>query len=69
MTETGQHMKKAIVLRTVLAIIAMAGLFLIVRARAARTESCKETMDACSKQENGSKMIWENLSEQFFSSF
>jgi hypothetical protein len=30
---------------------------------------CKESMDAsCNKKESADKMIWENLSQQFFSS-
>jgi hypothetical protein len=36
---------------------------------AERESSCKENMDCCKKKNGGSeKMVWENLSHQFFSS-
>jgi len=37
---------------------------------ASKNVPCKESMDAsCRKKEGADKMIWENLSQQFFSSF
>lgn len=65
-------MRKKNFTRTLLAIIAITGIFLVYRAVAARPAGdspCKESLDACSgKKEGGGKMIWENLSQQFFSS-
>ncbi|MET0393766.1 MAG: hypothetical protein ABW019_11530 [Chitinophagaceae bacterium] len=64
-------MKKAGIIRIVVAIMAITALLLVVRSRAAgpaKEDVCKESMDACPRQEGG-KMIWEGLSEQFFSSF
>jgi hypothetical protein len=29
--------------------------------------SCKESLEDCNKQEKNGKMVWENLSQQFFS--
>jgi hypothetical protein len=70
MTETGQRMKKTYIIRTALVIIAITGLFLVVRSRAThpKADSCKESLDACSRKDGSGKMIWENLSQQFFSS-
>ena len=65
-------MKKIAIIRTALAVIAITGLLLVVRSRAAgpvKDEACKESMDACSRQEGDGKMIWESLSGQFFSTF
>jgi len=34
-----------------------------------RENACKESMDCCKKKNGGAeKMVWENLSHQFFSS-
>lgn len=63
--------------RNIAKIVILAGLALVVflgvkaeNARKAEVE-CTETMEECCKKEEeaqGKKMIWESLSQQFFSS-
>lgn len=63
-------MKKTGLIRIIVAIIAITGLLLVARSRAAGPDDvCKESMDASPRQETDGKMIWEGLSEQFYSSF
>jgi hypothetical protein len=33
----------------------------------AADSACKESLESCPRQLDGGKMIWENLSHQFFS--
>lgn len=65
-------MKKKAILRTILVVVAITGMLLVVRSRAAapaREDAGRESLDACSRQESDGKMPWESLSGQFFSSF
>jgi len=53
-------------------VAAIAATFLVLQSStpASKNVPCKESMDAsCNKKESADKMIWENLSQQFFSSF
>jgi hypothetical protein len=53
-------------------VAAIAATFLVLQSSTTTSKNvpCKESMDAsCSKREGADKMIWENLSQQFFSSF
>ncbi|HKO81864.1 MAG TPA: hypothetical protein VJU78_15770 [Chitinophagaceae bacterium] len=56
-----------------LSVLAIAGAFLVLQSSTPTSKNapCKESMDAssCNKKESADKMIWENLSQQFFSSF
>lgn len=64
-------MRKNAIFPVLLVIIALAVMLLAFRSRATRPDkegSSKETLDACSGKKEGGKMIWENLSQQFFSS-
>jgi hypothetical protein len=62
--------KKAIIGTLILAFI-LAGIFLAFQSSGSngKGSSTKESMDAsCQKKDKDGKMIWENLSQQFFSS-
>lgn len=53
-------------------VVTIAATFLILQSSttASKNVPCKESMDAsCKKKGGADKMIWENLSQQFFSSF
>jgi hypothetical protein len=48
--------------------ISLAGMFFVLRSSASsKPVSGQESMETCQKSDG--KMIWENLSHQFFSSF
>jgi hypothetical protein len=55
----------------VIIAISLAGMFLLLRSSASsdKASSGKESLETCQKQKKAGKMIWENLSHQFFSSF
>jgi hypothetical protein len=74
--ETDQHtlkMKNKSFTQIILGCLAITGAFLLLRfatGGSTANASCKESMETCChKDDGGSKMIWENLSHQFFSSF
>jgi hypothetical protein len=70
-TWPNMRLKHTIQLFFTIAII-IAATFLVLQSStpASKNVPCKESMDAsCSKKEGADKMIWENLSQQFFSSF
>ncbi|HZI54709.1 MAG TPA: hypothetical protein VFD56_13430 [Chitinophagaceae bacterium] len=61
-------MQKRTIIGTLILIIAIAGSFLVFQSSAqtdSRSEGAKESPSP--KKEKDSKMIWENLSHQFFS--
>jgi hypothetical protein len=64
-------MRKRYIIRTLFLLLAVTATFLAFSALkphpAAPDSSCKESLEGCPKQQNGGKMIWENLSHQFFS--
>jgi hypothetical protein len=65
------HMQKKTIITTLLLTFTLAGIFLVFQSsgRAGMDSSNKESMDtSCQKKGNDGKMIWENLSHQFFSS-
>ena len=61
-------MQKRAIIGTLILIIAIAGSFLVFQSSVqaeSRSKGAKES--SCPKEEKDSKMIWENLSHQFFS--
>jgi hypothetical protein len=65
------HMRNKTIIGTLLLALVLAGIVLVFQSskRAGANSSNKESMDAsCQKKGNDGKMIWENLSHQFFSS-
>jgi hypothetical protein len=64
-------MQKKTIIGTLLLAFTLAGIVLVFQSskHAGLDSSNKESMDAsCQKKGNDGKMIWENLSHQFFSS-
>ncbi|MEP7373332.1 MAG: hypothetical protein ABI675_08040 [Chitinophagaceae bacterium] len=64
-------MRKKTIIGTLLLAFTLAGIVLVFQSskRAGTESSNKECLDAsCQKKGNDGKMIWENLSHQFFSS-
>jgi hypothetical protein len=65
------NMRNKTIIGTFLLAFTLAVTFLVFQSslRAGKDSSNKESMDrSCQKKENNGKMIWENLSHQFFSS-
>jgi hypothetical protein len=65
-------MRSRYTIHFLLTLIAIVGAFLVLRSSnaVAAEVPCKESMDAsCEKKSSSDKMIWENLSQQFFSTF
>ncbi|HKZ65286.1 MAG TPA: hypothetical protein VJ111_02970, partial [Chitinophagaceae bacterium] len=62
------RLKHTIPLFFLVAAIAVTFLVLQSSTPVSKDDSCKESMDAsCNKKKAADKMIWENLSQQFFS--
>lgn len=64
-------MRNKTIIGTLILAITLAVTFLVFQSSmpAGKESSIKESMDkSCQKNENDGKMIWENLSHQFFSS-
>jgi len=62
------YMQKKAIIGTLILIIAIAGSFLVFQSSIqpeSRVKGAKESI--CPKKEKDNKMIWENLSYQFFS--
>lgn len=65
------HMRKKTIIGSLLLAITLAGIFMVFQSSAGTgtVAPTKESMDAsCQKKPEEGKMIWENLSQQFFSS-
>jgi hypothetical protein len=63
-------MRKQRLITLLLVAIALAGTLLVFASSAyVAGRSCKEKLEMPGKEENSGKMIWENLSHQFFSTF
>jgi len=63
-------MRKGNILRLIILVLILTGAFFALQSSASsKSNSGKECMEACEKQDGSGKMIWENLSHQFFSSF
>jgi hypothetical protein len=63
-------MRKRNILRTLFLLLAITATFLAFSTmldKPAADNACKESLESCPKQLDGGKMIWENLSHQFFS--
>lgn len=72
MWETWPNMRLKHTIQLFLTVAVIAATFLVLQSStpASKNVPCKESMDAsCRKKEGAYKMIWENLSQQFFSSF
>jgi len=66
------NMRNKTIIGTLLLAFTLTVTFLVFQSsvRAGKDSSNKESLDrSCQKKENNGKMIWENLSHQFFSSF
>jgi len=66
-------MTKKYTIRLIFLAIAMGGVFLVLQSSSSPKAANKpvpaqETLDGSCKKESADKMIWENLSHQFFSS-
>ncbi|MFC0776088.1 hypothetical protein [Terrimonas alba] len=58
-------------IQILLTVLAIVGIFLVFQSSTpvSKGDSCDESMnDCCKKKTTSDKMIWENLSQQFFSS-
>jgi hypothetical protein len=65
-------MRRKIIIRFVIVVLVLSGMFFVLRSPASsdKGSSSDESMEcACKKQNDEGKMIWEDLSHQFFSSF
>jgi hypothetical protein len=66
-------MKRKPSIQLFLVTIAIAALIVAFRSKSVASidkSTCKETLEECAQQpENEGKMLWENLSHQFFSTF
>jgi hypothetical protein len=64
-------MRKRNIIRTLFLLLAVTATFLafstILDKPVAADSACKESLESCPKQQNGGKMIWENITHQFFS--
>jgi hypothetical protein len=61
-------MQKRAIIGTLILIIAIAGSFLVFQSSIQAESPSKGPKESiCPKQEKDGKMIWENLSQQFFS--
>lgn len=68
-------MKSRNLIQIVLTTVVAASVFLVLHSAkpagaASESNSCKESLEECSKKKDAGgadKMIWENLSQQFFS--
>jgi hypothetical protein len=70
--KTSHNMRSRIIIRFVIVALALAGTFLVLKAPASsdKNSSSNESLETtCQKQKSDRKMMWENLSHQFFSSF
>ena len=69
--EKSTNMKGRNFFKIALIIVVAASSLLVLRSAipANKAESCKELMEDCSKKKDtgADKMIWDNLSQQFFS--
>ena len=66
------NMKFRYTIHFFLTLIAIIGAIVVLRSSStvAGDMPCKESMDtSCEKKSTSDKMIWENLSQQFFSTF
>lgn len=64
-------MKKRNILRTLFFLLAITATFLafsMMDKPVAADNACQESLEGCPKQQKGGTMIFENLSQQFFSS-
>jgi hypothetical protein len=65
------HMRNKTIIATLILALTLAGVVILFQSSkpAGSDSSTKESLDAsCQKKGNDGKMIWENLSQQFFSS-
>jgi hypothetical protein len=64
-------MRRRKIIRIAMLAAVLTGAFLVLRSAPARGDkSCKESMEQCCKKKDANKadkLIWENLSQQFFS--
>jgi hypothetical protein len=64
-------MRKRNILKTLFLLLAITATFLafstMLDKPVAADSTSKESLESCPKQLDGGKMIWENLSHQFFS--
>lgn len=71
MDRNQHHMRNKTIIGTLLLALILAGTVVLFQSskRAGSDSSTRESLDAsCQKKGNDGKMIWENLSHQFFSS-
>jgi len=71
MVRNQSTMQKKAIIGTLFVAFILAGIFLAYQSSgsAGNPSSTKESLDAsCQKKDRDAKMIWENLSQQFFSS-
>jgi hypothetical protein len=64
-------MRLKLSIQLLLTIIAVTGAVLVLQSSGTieKSKPCRESMDSrCEKKAGSDKMIWENLSQQFFSS-